>query len=186
MGVTHINAVTGRGWYADGEDDGAPRGAGVSSRGRRAALAALSLGALAATGCGTRKKAAPDGAGRAPAGAGRATPSAGGGGSVTKLPYAYSFESSLDLKAMLATLNRGGALTWEERDSDRYGDYLSTRLDEGTRFRIFANEQRYVLDVGYISTRRGAKSREALEEIVRRDVLPVVGARSVTPRESWD
>jgi hypothetical protein len=158
----------------------------MRAKGRRAALAALSLGALAAAGGCTRKKAAPEGAGRAPVGAGRATPGAGGGGGMTKLPYAYSFESSLDLKAMLATLNRGGALTWEARDSDRYGDYLSTRLDEGTRFRIFLEKQRYVLDVGYISTRPGAKSREALEAIVQRDVLSVVGARSVTPREAWD
>ena len=100
---------------------------------------------------------------------------------------AYAFESDLDLASMLEALNRAGTISWRLADSDSHGDYLGARLrDRQTRLRIFSRDGKYILDVRWIAALPGAMTKEEVDTVVQRDVLAVVGARSVTPRASWD
>lgn len=102
-------------------------------------------------------------------------------------PEAYSFETDLTLDQMLAALNQRGTLAWRLHDSDRDGDLIAAGLPDGlTDLRIIPHQGKYVLDLGWIATLPGVIARADLDQLVQRDVLPVVGARAVTARDAWD
>jgi hypothetical protein len=101
---------------------------------------------------------------------------------------AFSFETELDLAGLREKLNASGRRTWVDRDSDSYGDYLSTSAHPDYGFyKIYPHDGGYVLTIKFAADRPTFADEYAeIERIALEEILPSIGARGVTPRETWD
>jgi hypothetical protein len=105
-----------------------------------------------------------------------------------RLHRAWSYASGKTLAEQRAALEKATGETWQERDSEHYGDYLSSGKSapyaERTRLRVFEAEGRFVLDVRWSSERPGADP----EPVERRaeSLLPALGASDIRPDEGYD
>jgi hypothetical protein len=100
---------------------------------------------------------------------------------------AYSFESDLDLAGLRAALAARGDLEWHGGDNDSWGDYLVARLrDRSSKLRLFADGDRYVLDISHVPELAGTMPRGEIVDLVEREILPAIHARDVRPHSGWE
>jgi hypothetical protein len=106
---------------------------------------------------------------------------------------AYAFASHLTLAEMLDRLNALGKHEWIMGDSYWYGDYLKVWPYRGpgdrVRLRIYEDENQspFVLEVIFESEApTAAAAWRECDDYVRRDVLPAVDARDITPTSTID
>ena len=101
--------------------------------------------------------------------------------------FAYTFQTELPLAQITARLGEAGGWRWIERDSDRWGDYLSTIGVPGAVVKLFVNEPTpgtCAVNVRFESDDADAEARCAeVERTLVGAVLPAIGARAVTPAE---
>jgi hypothetical protein len=88
--------------------------------------------------------------------------------------FAYRFRSALSFEEMLEALG-----DFRPRESALYGVYLAARRDPGARLRLFADGDRFLLDV-----RVEEGDAESVEASVLDDLLPAVGARDIRAADS--
>ncbi|HJZ91184.1 MAG TPA: hypothetical protein VKE40_09945 [Gemmataceae bacterium] len=79
--------------------------------------------------------------------------------------YAWAFKTDLTLGNLFARLNARGPWLWSMRDSESWGDYMSTRAlpdfadPEYVMVKIFVELDRHVIQVRFESDRPDALSR---------------------------
>jgi hypothetical protein len=104
--------------------------------------------------------------------------------------YAYTFRSALSLPEMLEKLVAAGDWRWIERDSDRWGEYISARVlrdpHSGT-VKILSEDDHYAVNV-MLETE--APDAPALFEQVRATlfdkVLPLIGASGLARTDTYE
>lgn len=82
------------------------------------------------------------------------------------------------LAALGERLRASQGWRWSSRENDRFGDYLWTSLpDHGGVVRLFAEDERYILDLEWKSGDAAAQAawRTLLQDL-RERVLPALGA----------
>jgi hypothetical protein len=106
---------------------------------------------------------------------------------------AYHFRSELTLGQMLARLGEGGPWTWQERENDAWGPYISAApLPDARHARIkilidpddgsiFAVNVRFESDAPSAATQF-----EELRTTLFSRVLPAIDAREVTQTDSYE
>jgi hypothetical protein len=101
---------------------------------------------------------------------------------------AYSFQSSLSPREMLARLNSQGAYRWELGDNETHGTMLVTRpFGDRTRLRIVERNGRYHFDIVFRSDDPKAGEKwEALRADVLQSLLPILGAEAVSAADNLD
>jgi hypothetical protein len=122
----------------------------------------------------------------------------GGWSIIGLMDFGLSFDSSLSFEEMLERLNAIGPWTWTERDSAWFGNIAKARagslmldLVESGPNQVpggsvdAGNGQGFSISVRW---RDGttAEERAAIEEKLRRDVLPHLGAVDVRPTDPID
>jgi hypothetical protein len=104
--------------------------------------------------------------------------------------FAYAFTSPLSLGDVHKKLNELGPWRWIERDNDRFGEYLSTRVldtpDHGM-IKVFVEGDRYAINVFLESEDPAAEARFAsIKDTVFKVLLPGLGAASITRTEMYE
>ena len=104
--------------------------------------------------------------------------------------FAYTFDSPLGLKQMLAKLNEAGPWTWYERDSDQLGEYISgaaLRSPHRGIAKIYVENGEWTVSVLLQSAEPDARSaiENAERELFDR-VLPSIGAHNLAETEPLD
>lgn len=97
--------------------------------------------------------------------------------------FAYSFTTSLDRTEMFLRLRERGPWRWVDRNSDRWGQYLSTSSPRGSNVQLLIGEptpDRCTVNVEFESDAADAeeKEREIREALLER-ILPQLEARDV-------
>jgi hypothetical protein len=109
---------------------------------------------------------------------------------MNRLPAAraYSFESDFSIEEMQAVLNSRSGFAWKGADNDHWGEYLVARPRQSySKLRIFVDESgRFVVDMSTLPGEENMLSYEALQEIVERDVVPVLNASKLEPHPGWE
>lgn len=104
--------------------------------------------------------------------------------------FAYTFESDVSLSDMLVRLNNHGPWRWIERDSEHWGDYISTRAlkdPDYAMLKIFVEPRHFAVNVKFESSRPDAQaSLDELRQTLLTNALPMVGARNVQPTDTYD
>jgi hypothetical protein len=102
--------------------------------------------------------------------------------------FAYAFRSDLSLDQMFDRLGEATPWRWAKADSDRWGDYLSTRaMPDYAMVKIFDDEGRFLINASYRSERADAVDEvAALRKTVLETVLPSIAAVEVTATDSVD
>jgi hypothetical protein len=104
--------------------------------------------------------------------------------------YAYAFKSDLTLPQIFQRLNDLGPWQWIERDSDRWGEYISARAiarpHEGIA-KIFVEPDHYAINVSLSSEALNPQSafNEVRKFVIER-ILPAIGARDISEIEDYD
>jgi len=100
--------------------------------------------------------------------------------------FTFRFQSPLSLGTMFVRLNGGDFWSWAERDSDRWGEYISSRClpefaePEYAMLKIIPDEGCYDLNVKYESDSRDAEARfRSLRETLVDRLLPRLEAQNV-------
>jgi hypothetical protein len=100
--------------------------------------------------------------------------------------YAYSFTTSLAPADVFRRLRADGTWTWIDRDSDRWGDYVSAVDAPGAIVKVIPGEpapDRWTANVAFECEDADADAQaEDLRETLVDRILPAIGARDV--RES--
>ena len=92
----------------------------------------------------------------------------------------YKFECRLTVEDMLPVLNSVGPWIWHFRDSDSEGFYLITSSDEGkTKLRIIEESPGYLLEITFYPTDTRPASRETLDDVLLKKLLPAIGAHQI-------
>lgn len=97
---------------------------------------------------------------------------------------AYRFDSSLEIREMIAALNQLGLWQFVERDNDRWGVYTSTCADRPriAMVKILEDGGHYVVNLKYESQDPGARADWAkLEQDLKTRILPAIRAVNVQP-----
>ena len=102
--------------------------------------------------------------------------------------FAYSFRSALALPDILARLNRLGPWRWIERDSDRFGDYMSASplaAPDRVIVKLVEEDGAYVVNV-HVDSVAAAASLDRLHDELFTQILPAIAARDVTETSTLD
>ena len=101
--------------------------------------------------------------------------------------FALAFKSDLSLAQMFDRLNAAGPWQWIQRDSERFGDYLSTRdLPGYSVVKIIEESDHFVANTRFESEEPNADAElTALRETLVGRVLPSIGARDVTETDTY-
>ena len=104
--------------------------------------------------------------------------------------FAYSFKTDLTLAQIFARLNEAGPWRWLERDSDHWGDYLSSVALRGVHtavLKIFEEPTHFVVQTRFESEAPdSAAELETLRATLFEKVLPAIEARELTPADTYD
>jgi len=102
--------------------------------------------------------------------------------------FAYSFRTGLSLAEIFARLNATGPWRWSVRDSEQWGEYISTRaLPDYAMAKIFVEDDSFVVNVTFESDRPAADAElDALRAVLLTQVLPSIEARDVSPTDTYD
>jgi len=104
--------------------------------------------------------------------------------------FAFTFESDISLSDMLVRLNNNGPWRWIERDSEHWGDYISTRALKDPDYamvKLFVEPSHFAVNVKFESSRPDAQtSVDGLRQTLLTKVLPLIGARNVQPTDTYD
>ncbi len=105
-----------------------------------------------------------------------------------KQVFAYRFTTELTLPQVFERLNEEGPWRWSMRDSDRWGDYMSTlAFPDYAMVKLFAEPDHYAVNVLFESERsEGPMELHMLKTILLDSLLPAIGARDVTPTATYD
>lgn len=104
--------------------------------------------------------------------------------------FAYAFTSPLSLGDAHKKLNDLGPWRWIERDNDRFGEYLSTRVldapDDGM-IKVFVEGDGYAINVFLESDSPTAEARFAsVKDTVFKVLLPGIEATNITRTEMYE
>ena len=101
--------------------------------------------------------------------------------------YSFTFVTDLSLAEILQCLRAQGVWEWIERDSDRWGDYISTSGLQDAIVKVFDGEPnpgKFTANVKFESDASDAAyRRKAIRETLLTETLPAIGARAVTEGE---
>jgi hypothetical protein len=101
--------------------------------------------------------------------------------------YAYAFTTALAPAELFARLRAAGPWQWIDRDSDRWGDYVSSSGVPGTIVKIIPGEPapgQWTANVRFESDAGDADAAAArIRDTLLRVVLPAIGAQGVTETE---
>ncbi len=104
--------------------------------------------------------------------------------------FAYAFRSPLALSQLLAKWNEVGPWTWTERDSDRFGEYISTRvldLPQRGMLKVFVEPDRYAINVMLQSEEPDAEEKfGAIRDTIFNRLLPAAEASAITRTETYE
>jgi hypothetical protein len=104
--------------------------------------------------------------------------------------FAYTFESDITLADMLLRLNNDGPWRWVARDSEHWGDYISTRALKDPDYamvKLFVEPSHFAVNVKFESSRPDAQVwLDELQQALLTKVLPLIGARNVQPTNTDD
>lgn len=104
--------------------------------------------------------------------------------------YAYSFKSPMALAQMLAKWNEIGPWKWTERDSDRFGEYISTRvleLPQRGMLKVFVEPDHYAINVMLQSDEPNAEEKfGAIRDTIFKKLLPAVDASGICKTETYE
>jgi len=104
--------------------------------------------------------------------------------------FAYAFAVDLTLEQLFARLNQAGPWRWTMRDSEHWGDYISTRVvpaPDDAMVKIYVEPDHYVVNASFESEHPDATAKlQELRSTLLEKVLPALGARDVTPAETYD
>ena len=104
--------------------------------------------------------------------------------------FAFTFESDLSLVGIFVRLNTAGPWRWVQRDSERWGDYLSTRALPDPDYaivKLIMEPGHFVLNVKFESSRADAQSYcDELQQTILTRVLPSIAARNIRPAEFYE
>ena len=110
-----------------------------------------------------------------------------GGISVMQYYDAYAFKCDKTLEELFGHLNAETTWKWYQRDSDYFGEYISSRVvPDYAMLKIFVEKDNFVLDIRYDAN--GPKPDDEWEDFLRGligDFLPSVGATDVEPTENY-
>lgn len=99
---------------------------------------------------------------------------------------AYTFKSPMTLGDMFARLNEIGPWRWIERDSDRFGEYISARAipepDHGM-VKIFVEPGRYAVD---LLLEADPSKLDAVNDTLFTHLLPAVGATEISETDHYE
>jgi hypothetical protein len=104
--------------------------------------------------------------------------------------YAYTFRSELTIEGMLTRLTATGTWRWIERESDRWGEYISARVlrdpHSGT-VKIIAEADHFAVNVMLETEDPKApllfdQVRETLFDVV----LPAIGAAGLARTDTYE
>jgi hypothetical protein len=102
---------------------------------------------------------------------------------------AYAFKSDKDIVAIRDRLNEIGPWKWIDRDSDRWGEYISATvpgLDTGMA-KLFVEDSRYVINLLLKSERADAQRLfDGVFDVVFTYLLPAIDASDVAEVEADD
>lgn len=115
------------------------------------------------------------------------------------MDFALAFDSPLSFSDILARLNQLGPWSWRARDSAWYGNVASART-ESLRLdliesglsdvggRVDAGEGRqFAISVRYRGERPpSAREQASLENRIRGEILPALGAERIAPTDTVD
>lgn len=103
---------------------------------------------------------------------------------------AYVFQSALPLADIKAKLNALGPWDWIDRDSDRFGDYLSAQVTPDSMAKLYEQDPgHYQLDLKFRSDAPAAEAKKAGDEAharIAKVLLPGLGAHTIGPGEVED
>lgn len=103
---------------------------------------------------------------------------------------AYSFKTDLSLAQLFARLNEVGPWTWLERDNENWGDYLSSLASRDpyrTMVKIYEEPTHFVVQMRFESEEADAASVfDTLRATLFERLLPAIGARDLTPTDTYD
>jgi formylglycine-generating enzyme required for sulfatase activity len=96
--------------------------------------------------------------------------------------FEYTFDSDLGLTEMLAKLTEAGPWRWIDRDSDRYGFYISTSVlprPQKAMIKILVDDDidRFVVEVSIAADEEA--TAEEIERTLFDRLLPTIGAREL-------
>jgi hypothetical protein len=96
---------------------------------------------------------------------------------------AFSFHSEHTLEALRSLLDTDAALSWRGGDNDLWGPYLVARLPSGTRYRLFVDKGRFVLDISRV---KDDDELVAAREFAQTRLLPLLRATDIAPHSGWE
>lgn len=104
--------------------------------------------------------------------------------------FAYTFTSPLSLADLHSRLNTIGPWEWIDRESERFGDYLSTRvLDSPDRgmIKVYSELGYYAVNVLLQSDDPMANERfTKIKDTLFKIVLPSIEANDIAPTETYE
>lgn len=104
--------------------------------------------------------------------------------------FAYTFKSDLVLADMFRRLNSLGPWEWVMRDSERWGDYISTRAlrdPDYAMVKLIVETGYFAINVNFDSDLPNAQTKcDELQEALLTKVLPLIGAHNIQPTDTYD
>src|SRR5262245_33227304 len=85
-------------------------------------------------------------------------------------PSALAFRAALDFDGLHDRLNEVGPWQWRGTDSDTYGNYLTSRPEDGVTLRIFGERPDWVLQISRLDD--APMSRDEIDAVLNGQIFP--------------
>ena len=105
--------------------------------------------------------------------------------------YAYSFQSDLPLAEIFERFKKIGPWRWIERDNDRWGEYISSRVlplpEHDCMVKLIVEPDRYAINVCLDSEHPDARKLfDQVRVTLFYKLLPAIGARDLAEVQDYD